>query len=107
MIFHKSYSVEKQKDIYIYKDTVFLRKNHKTVEQNGNTLWECDETVISIDEFNEYADFVSRQNAIKGINDSDNIASLVSGQSMNEFNQLATMEAIADLYEALASSSTV
>ena len=43
---------------------------------------------------------VTAENAIKGQNDSANIASLVSGQSTNEFYQLAIMEAIADLYEA-------
>lgn len=41
------------------------------------------------------------QNAIKGQNDSENIVSLMVGQENNDSNQLAVMEAIADLYEML------
>ena len=47
------------------------------------------------------------QNAIKGQNDSENIVSLMVGQENNDSNQLAVMEAIADLYEMLLSMQEV
>lgn len=102
--FHKSIGTKKQPDVFVYKNSVFLRKNHQTVEQDGQTFWVCDEAIITVDEFNEYTDFISRQNAFKGINDSDSIASLLSGQSESEFNLLAAMEATADLYELMSTN---
>ena len=38
----------------------------------------------------------------KGTNDSDNIVQLMAGQETGDFQQLAIMEAIADLYDAVA-----
>ena len=42
------------------------------------------------------------ENAIKGTNDSDNIVQLMAGQETGDSQQLAIMEAIADLYDAVA-----
>ena len=42
------------------------------------------------------------ENAIKGTNDSDNIVQLMAGQETGDSQQLAIMEAIADLYNAVA-----
>lgn len=42
------------------------------------------------------------ENAIKGTNDSDNIVQIMAGQETGDSQQLAIMEAIADLYDAVA-----
>lgn len=42
------------------------------------------------------------ENAIKGTNDSDNIVQIMAGQKTGDSQQLAIMEAIADLYDAVA-----
>lgn len=42
------------------------------------------------------------ENAIKGTKDSENIVQLIAGQETGDGNQLAIMEAIADLYDAVA-----
>lgn len=65
------------------------------------TYWTYQEAQITTQEFNEYVNMLMAQNAIKGQNDSENIVSLMVGQENNDSNQLAVMEAIADLYEML------
>lgn len=46
--------------------------------------------------------FLMAENAIKGTNDSDNIVQLMAGQETGDSQQIAIMEAIADLYDAVA-----
>lgn len=86
--------------------TVYLRKDitsiTRTSEQGDKTTyWTYQEAQITTQEFNEYVNMLMAQNAIKGQNDSENIISLMVGQENNDSNQLAVMEAIADLYEML------
>ena len=86
--------------------TVYLRKDYseivRTSEQSEKvTYWTYQEAQITTQEFNEYVNMLMAQNAIKGQNDSENIVSLMVGQENNDSNQLAVMEAIADLYEML------
>ena len=101
-------STVKPSALEINDGTVYLRKDYseivRTTEQNEEvTYWTYQEAQITTQEFNEYVNMLMAQNAIKGQNDSENIVSLMVGQEHNDSNQLAVMEAIADLYEMLLS----
>lgn len=131
MSYQYSESSNKPLEIEFNANSVFIRKNFSRFTRSENGIeteyWSYQEAKLSSKEFAEYADFLKNRNAIKGQNDSENIASLVISQSesefnllaameatadlyelmsTNEFNQLATMEAIADLYEAIATGGT-
>lgn len=87
--------------------TVYLRKDitsiTRTSEQGDKTTyWTYQEAALTPQEFNEYTNLLMAENAIKGTNDSDNIISLLDGQAAGDNNQLIIMEAIADLYDAIA-----
>lgn len=90
-------------------NTVYLRKSYEQITRGEGeeqvTYWTYQEAKLTQQEFSEYITMITAENAIKGQNDSANISSLVSGQSTNEFYQLAIMEAIADLYEAMTLGS--
>ena len=95
-------STVKPSALEINDGTVYLRKDYseivRTTEQNEEvTYWTYQEAQITTQEVN----MLMAQNAIKGQNDSENIVSLMVGQENNDSNQLAVMEAIADLYEML------
>ena len=99
-------STVKPSALEINDGTVYLRKDYseivRTSEQSEEvTYWTYQEAQITTQEFNEYVNMLMAQNAIKGQNDSENIISLMVGQENNDSNQLAVMEAIADLYEML------
>lgn len=103
-------STVKPSALEINDGTVYLRKDYseivRTSEQSEEvTYWTYQEAQITTQEFNEYVNMLVAQNAIKGQNDSENIVSLMVGQENNDSNQLAVMEAIADLYEMLLPSS--
>lgn len=87
--------------------TVYLRKDitsiTRTSEQGDETTyWTYQEAALTPEEFNAYSNLVMAENAIKGTNDSDNIVQIMAGQETGDNNQLAIMEAIADLYDAIA-----
>ena len=87
--------------------TVYLRKDitsiTRTFEHGGETAyWTYQEATLTLQEFNEYTSLVMAENAIKGTNDSDNIVQIMAGQETGDSQQLAIMEAIADLYDAVA-----
>lgn len=87
--------------------TVYLRKGvtsiTRTSEQGEKTTyWTYQEATLTPQEFNEYTNLLMAENAIKGTNDSDNIVQLMAGQETGDSQQLAIMEAIADLYDAVA-----
>lgn len=89
--------------------TVYLRKDitEKTrVSENGDEqiYWSYLEAKFSYEKFDAYVGLVMAENALKGVNDSDNINKLVEGQEMDGNYQLAVLEAVADLYEALANN---
>lgn len=90
-------------------NAVYLRKSYEQITRGEGeeqvTYWTYQEAKLTQQEFSEYITMITAENAIKGQNDSANISSLVSGQSTNEFYQLAIMEAIADLYEAMTLGS--
>ena len=87
--------------------TVYLRKDitsiARTSEQGDKTTyWTYQEAALTPQEFNEYTNLLMAENAIKGTNDSDNIVQIMAGQETGDSQQLAIMEAIADLYDAVA-----
>ena len=57
---------------------------------------------MSHEDFNKYSNYIAAKNAINGVNDSENISQLVMGQENGDNNQMIIMEAIADLYDAVA-----
>lgn len=106
-IYISSESTVKPLAIEVGKRTVWLRKN--IVQENRETpggetmkVWVYDEAKMTPQEFNEWTGLLMAENAIKGTKDSENIVQLIAGQETGDGNQLAIMEAIADLYDAVA-----
>lgn len=84
--------------IEFYKNIVYLRKDitsREVVDGENNTsvLWTYQEAKLSPSEFNEYSKVLMV----------NNMTQLISGQENGDNNQLIIMEAIADLYDAIAS----
>lgn len=105
--YHYAESTVKPSSLEVGSGTVYLRKNIaelvRTSEQDESvTYWSYDEAKLTPAEFNEYVNIVMAENAIKGANDSENIVTLMTGQENADSNQLAIMEAIAELYETFA-----
>lgn len=105
-----SESAVKPVEIEVNKNTVFLRKDiieDKRTDIDGNEVifYTYEEAKMSHEEFNEYSNLVAARNAINGTNDSENISNLLVGQENGDTNQLIIMEAIADLYDMIASLS--
>lgn len=72
------------------KHTVFLRRNiveEERTDADGNvySIWVYEEAKLSHEEFDKYASFM-----------------LVAGQANGDNNQMIIMEALADLYDAIA-----
>ena len=87
--------------------SVYFRKDITSITRTSGlgdetVFWTYQEAELTPQEFNEYTNLLMAENAIKGINDSDNIVQLMAGQETGDFQQLAIMEAIADLYDAVA-----
>ena len=53
-------------------------------------------------EFDKYAAGIAAENAVKGANDSKNILNIQETGLNNTDNQLIIMEALADLYDLIA-----
>ena len=107
-VYTRSEGTVKPLELEVGKRTIWLRKNiiqEERTDELGNkiTFWVYDEAKMAPDYFNEYSSFVAAKNAINGVNDSDNISKLIAGQKNGDNNQLVIMEAIADLYDAIAS----
>lgn len=115
-VYYQSNTSFKPPAVEIQKSTAYIRKNFKEIistitdadGQNPETFtsWSYEEAKMSVPEFNEYVSLISSQNAINGVNDSSNITSILSGQQVNDFNQLAIMEAIVELFEMLTTMQT-
>ena len=109
-IYVHSESTVKPSTLEIGKRTVFLRKNiieEERTDDSGNTtiFYIYEEAKMSHEDFNKYSNYIAAKNAINGVNDSENISNLVIGQENGDNNQMIIMEAIADLYDAVASLS--
>lgn len=84
--------------IEFYETMVYLRKDISSIEvidseNNSSTLWTYQEAKLTPSEFNEYSKVLMF----------NNMSQLISGQENGDNNQLIIMEAIADLYDAIAS----
>ncbi|MDO4292053.1 MAG: hypothetical protein Q4C65_02370 [Eubacteriales bacterium] len=102
-----SESTVKPLAIEIFSKTVFLRKDiareeRTETDSTKSEFWVYQEAKLSIDEFNAYSARMAAINAINGVNDSENIGQIAEGQKSSNDNQFVIMEAIADLYDALA-----
>lgn len=98
----------KPKTVDIQKTTVYIRKDiteDKRMYEDGtvSVMYVYQEAALTHDEFNKYSSELVAMNAVKGVNDSENIKGLVVGQENGDNNQLIIMEAIADLYDVIAS----
>lgn len=95
--------------VEIQKTTVYLRKDFEEKEfideSTGNTYtyWTYKEATMTHEEFNKYSSEQVAINAVKGVNDSENIVSLIENGVNSTDNQLILMEALADLYDLIAS----
>lgn len=96
----KSESTVKPDVVSIEKTTVYVRRNIveevRTYEDVSTTFYVYEEAALSHEEFSKYS------NELAAIN-SAYIAQLVSEGADSTNNQLILMEAIADLYDAIAS----
>lgn len=95
--------------IEINAGLVYLRKDIESITRTFEhvyeiTYWVYQEAALSLDEFNAYANLLMVENAVKGVNDSANIVQIIAGQENGDTNQLTIMEAIADLYDIIAST---
>ena len=111
LLFITSASTIKPKFIEVGITTVYLRKDIKEetrTTQDGQeyTMFVYQEAALTLEEYAEYTNQIMAENALKGQNDSSNIASLMSGQVMNDDNQITIMSALADIYEALLINTT-
>ena len=107
-IYRYSESTVKPAEIEICKQTVYLRKDiaeEERTDADGNTtvFYTYQETKMSLAEFNKYSTQSEAINAINGTDDSANITNILIGQENGDTNQLIIMEAMADLYDAIAS----
>ena len=101
LIYIQSESTVKPSVIEIGPTTVYIRKDiaeEVRTSENGNdtTYWVYREATMSIEDFNSYTNELSVMNSI-------NIGSIVESGEDNTNNQLILMEAIADLYDVIAS----
>lgn len=103
-----SESTVKPAALEIAEGSVYFRKEiasvTRTSEQGDETVfWTYQEAELTSQEFNNYASLLMAEYTIKGKDDSANIVQLMAGQEAGDGNQLIIMEAIADLYDAVAS----
>jgi hypothetical protein len=108
LIYRPSESTVRPVEIEKSKHTVFLRRNIVEEERTyapgeTQTMWVYEEAKLSHEEFDKYASFIALKNAINGTNDSTNIINIMNNQAIGANDQLIIMEALADLYEAIAS----
>lgn len=104
--FKYSESTVQPSAIEMCKKSVFVRQNiteSTRTDESGNTVtyWAYEEASLTPEEFNEYVQYISASNALKGVNDSGNILRILSGQELSDNNQMIVMEAIADLYDVI------
>ena len=103
-----SESTVKPPALEVTESTVYIRKDFaeitRTSEQGGDSIlfYTYQEAALTPEEFNSYSNLLMANHAIKGKDDSDNIVQIMAGQLVGDDNQLIIMEAIADLYDAIA-----
>lgn len=107
ILYNYSESTIKPLEIKITEETVYLRKDIKKEERMYEdqtiTFYTYQEAKLSPKEFEEYSAQLAAMNAVKGVNDSDNITQIVENGVSSSDNQMVIMEAMADLYDLIAS----
>lgn len=103
----RSESTVKPSTLTIEKKTVYIRTDIKLEERTdpfGNKVkfWVYQEAKLTPEEFDKYSNEIVVKNAVDNGNNSENIAKIIDGQEVSDNYQLAIMEAIADLYDAIA-----
>ena len=98
LVYRKSESGVKPLTIETTPTTVFIRKD---IVKNDD-MYTYQEAKLSLEDFNKYSSQVAALNAVKGVNDSDNISQIVENGVDSSTNQLVIMEAMADLYDLIA-----
>lgn len=111
VIYTQSESTVMPKLMELDIDTAYIRKDIKeetrtTPDGQECTMFIYQEAALTLEEYAEYTNQIMAENALKGQKDSSNIASLMSGQVMNDDNQITIMSALADIYEALLINTT-
>lgn len=102
-----SESTVKPEVIEMNGDTVYLRTDISKIARENEvgattTYWSYQEARLSQKEFNVYSSMIVSKNALNSTNVPDHISQLIVGQENGDNNQLILMEAIADLYDAIA-----
>ncbi|MEG1523825.1 MAG: hypothetical protein RR475_02235 [Clostridia bacterium] len=102
-----SESTVKPEAIQMDGNTVYLRSNISELvreddQGNKTSYWSYQEAVLTQAEFNAYTSLIASKNAINSVSVPEHISQLVVGQEIADNNQLAVMEAIAELYETIA-----
>ena len=108
LTYMKSKSTVKPDVVSIEKTTVYIRRNiteENYTYEDGRTgvFYAYEEAKLSHEEFSKYSNEMAAINAVRGVYDSANIVQLIVNDSDNNNNQLILMEAIADLYDVIAS----
>ena len=103
----KAESAFKPASVEIQKTTVYIRKDiteDKYTYDDGSTSikYVYQEAALTHDEFAKYSSELMSINAVKGVDDSAKISNILNGQENGDNNQLIIMEAIADLYDVIA-----
>ena len=88
-----SESTVEPKELEITKSTVYMRKDMSSENRDGVTFYTYKEAALSYEEFGKYYSAVLFKD----------VESLKTGQANGDNNQLVIMEAIADLYDIIAS----
>lgn len=95
-----SESTVKPAEIEKTKTTIYIRKNivskKRTTSLGTQTYWTYQEAALTLKEFAEYSNILNAKNA-------NDISQLMVNQEAGDNNQMIIMEAIADLYDAIAS----
>lgn len=99
LVYKHTESVVEPSEIEICGNTVYIRKDIMSEEREGFsdaiTFWTYQEATLSLDEFEEYSKVANAKTA-------NGVDQIMVNQETGDTNQLIIMEAIADLYEAIA-----
>lgn len=91
--------------VYIRKDISSITRTHDEADE-PITYWIYQEAVLTDEAYINYTNYILTRNAINGADDSTNIVRIINNQETADSNQLAIMEAMAELYEMIAVTVT-
>lgn len=95
-------STVKPAEVEVTKTTAYVRKDITSKEitdsSGTHTMWSYQEAALPLDDFEKYSKIINAKNA-------NDITQLMTRQDTVDDNQLIIMEAIADLYDVIATIS--